>query len=98
MQTRGLHKNLYKPYTYARTQECLDHYRQLYEEKAHHWRALKAEGVSDVKCQEFVAISRATYYRYCQVLKKLAHGIMEVNSNLEIEPVSVGSMKEEQVF
>ena len=75
MQTRGLHKNLYKPYTYARTQECLDHYRQLYEEKAHHWRALKAEGVSDVKCQEFVAISRATYYRYCQVLKKLAHGV-----------------------
>ena len=30
MQIKGLHKNIYKLYSYARTQECLDVYRQKY--------------------------------------------------------------------
>jgi hypothetical protein len=28
MQIKGLHKNIYKFYAYARTHECLDVYRQ----------------------------------------------------------------------
>ena len=32
MQIRGLHKNIYRLYAYARTQECLDVYRQQYED------------------------------------------------------------------
>ncbi len=75
MQIHGLHKNIYKLYSYARTQECLDAYRQQYEDKVRHWTDLKAEGVCDAKCQKFVGMSRSTYYRHKQVLDKLRHGI-----------------------
>lgn len=76
MQIRGLHKNLYRLYAYARTQECLDRYRQLFEAKVRHWQALKAEGLGDKKCQAFVGISRATYYRYSRILRDLERGIL----------------------
>ena len=33
MQIKVLHKNVYKLYAYARTQECLDVYRKKYEDK-----------------------------------------------------------------
>ena len=72
MQIHGLHKNVYRLYRYARTQECLDAYRQEHEDKVRHW---KTEGVCDVKCQEFVGISRSTYYHHKRVLDKLRHGI-----------------------
>ena len=75
MQIHGLHKNVYRLYRYARTEECLDVYRQQHEDKVRHWGALKAESVSDAKCQEFVGISRSTYYRYKRVLDRLRHGI-----------------------
>lgn len=75
MQIRGLHRNIYRLYAYARTQECLDAYRQKFEDKVYQWRSLKAEGVSDDKCQQFVGISRASYYRYRQVLRNLKRGI-----------------------
>ena len=42
MQIRGLHKNIYKLYAYARTQECLDAYRHKYEDKVRQWESLKA--------------------------------------------------------
>lgn len=74
MQIKFLHKNVYKLYAYARTQECLDAYRQKYEKMVRHWNALKAEGVSDVKCQHFTGISRATYYRYKARLRQLECG------------------------
>ena len=47
MQIRGLHKTVYRLYAYARTQECLDAYRQRYEGKVRDWESLKAEGVGD---------------------------------------------------
>ena len=75
MQIRGLPKNIYKLYAYARTQECLDVYRLLYEDKVGQWQSLKAEGVCNQKCQQFSGISRATYYRYKRVLNKLKQGI-----------------------
>ena len=53
MQIKGLHKNIYKLYAYARTQECLDVYRQKYGDHVRKWQKLKAEGVSDKLCQEF---------------------------------------------
>jgi len=60
MQIKGLHRNVYRLYAYARTQECLDAYRQQHEGKVRQWADLKAEGVSDAKCQQFVGISWAT--------------------------------------
>ena len=37
MQIKGLHKNIYKLYAYARTQECLDAYRKMYEDSVRKW-------------------------------------------------------------
>jgi len=75
MQIRGLHKTVYRLYAYARTQECLDVYRRRYEQKVWAWENLKAEGVSDARCQHFAGISRSTYYRYRRVLSDLERGI-----------------------
>jgi len=74
MQIKCLHKNVYKLYRYARTQECLDAYRIKHEDKVRHWDALKAEGVCDEKCSEFTGISRASYFRYKRSLRDLAQG------------------------
>ena len=56
MQIHGLHKNVYRLYRYARTQECLDAYRQQHEDKVRRWEGLKAEGVCDAKCQQSAGI------------------------------------------
>lgn len=45
MQFHGLHKNIYKLYAYSRTHECLDVFRQQYEDKVQRWESLKAEAV-----------------------------------------------------
>ena len=74
MQIKSHHKNLYTLYRYARTQECLDAWRKVREDKVRQWERLKEEGVSDKACQEFVRKSRATYYRYKSDLKRLAKG------------------------
>ena len=76
MQILRQHKNVYKLYAWARTQECLDAYRIKYEDRVWHWNALRAEGVSLTKCAEFVGISRATYYRHKRILKDLAQAIL----------------------
>jgi hypothetical protein len=60
MQIKGLHKNIYKLYVYALTQECLDVYRKKYVEHVQKWHKIKAEGVLDGLCQECVGISRAS--------------------------------------
>ncbi len=75
MRIIGLHKNIYKLYAYARTQECLDVYRLKYEGSVRKWESLKSEGVSDEKCQHFSSISRSTYYRYKGILDSLKQGI-----------------------
>ena len=76
MQILGPHKNVYKFYARARTQECLEAYRITYEDQVRRWDALRAEGVSAEKCAEFVGISRASYYRHKRALKDLARAIL----------------------
>lgn len=71
MQITSLHKNIYKLYSLSRTEECLRAYRKKYEEPVLKWQKLKSEGVSDKLCQEFVGISRASYYRSKKVLENL---------------------------
>jgi putative transposase len=75
MQIKGLHKNIYKLYAYARTQECLEVYRQKYQQQVQRWEKLAAEGVSLELRQEIVGISRTTYYRHRKILHKLEKGI-----------------------
>jgi predicted transcriptional regulator len=67
---------MYKLYSWARTQECLDEYRKLYQEKVTAWEKLKGENVSDKLCQEIVGISRAQYFRDKKILNDLKNGIL----------------------
>jgi Fe2+ or Zn2+ uptake regulation protein len=76
MQIKGLHKNIYRLYAYSRTQECLDAYRKLDEDKVRKWEKLKQAGVCDKTAQEFVGFSRASYYRARKRLQSLAKGIV----------------------
>ena len=75
MQIKRLHKNIYRLYAYARTQECLEVYRQKYLHQVQRWEKLGSEGVSLDLRQEIIGISRATYYRYRKILRKLEKGI-----------------------
>lgn len=75
MQIKYLHKNIYKLYSYARTQECLDAYRKNYETQVNTWETLKKEGVCLKTREEIVGISRSSYYRHKKILKNLARGI-----------------------
>lgn len=75
MQIKRLHKNIYRLYAYARTQECLEVYRQKYLHQVQRWEKLGSEGVSLDLRQEIVGISRATYYRHRKMLRKLEKGI-----------------------
>ena len=53
MQIMRLHKNVYKLYAWARTQECLDAYRIKYEGSVRDWETLRAEGAdSSFKCND----------------------------------------------
>jgi putative transposase len=76
MQIKGLHRNLYRLYSYARTQECLEAYRKKYQDIVTKWEKLKSEGVSDKLCQEFVGCSRSTYYRAKNKLEELNKNII----------------------
>lgn len=76
MQIKGLHKNIYRLYSYARTQECLSAHREKYQTIVSNWEKLKSEGVSDKVCQEFVGYSRSTYYNAKKILKDLNKGII----------------------
>lgn len=75
MQIKGLHKNIYRLYQYARTQECLDAYRAQYQEKVNRWEALSREGVEQQIAQEILGFSRPTYYRMKKNLDNLEKGI-----------------------
>ena len=76
MQIKYLPKNIYKLYSYARTQECLDVYRKKYQTSVDTWSKLKKEGVCDKTCSEITTISRATYFRRKQILKNLEKNII----------------------
>ena len=76
MQIKALHKNVYRLYGYARTQECLDAHRRKHEERVHRWRSLKAEGLSDEAAARLSGISRAGYYRSVKALEKMKQGLL----------------------
>ena len=75
MKINVLHKNIYRLYSYARTQEWLEVYRKKYQHKVQRWEKLAIEGISLKLKQEIVGISRATYYRHRKILKNLEKGI-----------------------
>lgn len=75
MQIKGLHKNIYRLYAYARTQECLDAYRRKYETAVRQWEKLRKEGVRPKVIAEFTRMSRASYYRAKKILRDLARGV-----------------------
>lgn len=76
MQIKGLHKNIYKLYGYARKQACLDAYRKKYEHIVKKWENFKSKGVSDAVIPEIVGYSRATYYRAKKKLNSLNQGTL----------------------
>lgn len=76
MQIKSLHANIYKLYSYSRTQECLDAYRIKYQDTVIKWQKLKKEGVSDKLAQEIVGVSRSSYFRAQALLKDLEKGIL----------------------
>ena len=76
MQIKGLHKNIYRLYRYARTQECLDLYRKWYQESIDKWEEAKKNGNTDAFASKYASISRATYFRRKKVMAGLKNGIM----------------------
>lgn len=76
MQTKGLHKGIYKLYSYARKQECLDAYRKKYETIVREWERFKEKGLKDDLIKEIVGYSRSTYYRAKKLLADLNQGIL----------------------
>lgn len=76
MQIKCLHRNMYRLYTYARTQECLSSYKNKHQIIVNKWEKLKSENVSDKVCQEFSGVSRATYYRAKAKLADLAKNMV----------------------
>lgn len=44
MHIKGLHRNIYRLYRYARTQECLEKYKKLYQTSVDKWDEAKANG------------------------------------------------------
>lgn len=76
MQIKYPHKTIYKLYSYARKQECLEAYKKKYEEQVVLWQKLRDESVTDKVCKEISGISRATYFRHKKILKNLEQGIL----------------------
>jgi len=76
MQIRGLHKKIYNLYRYARKQECLDAYRQKYQDIVKSWDYWKSQGLKDKLIQEILGYSRATYYRAKKLMNGLLRGII----------------------
>ena len=74
MKIKTLHKNMYRFYAWARTQECSDAYCKEIEESVWHWESLHVEGMSTIKCATFMGISRVTYYRRRAQFKALTKG------------------------
>ena len=73
MQISRQHKNVYKLYAWARTQECLDAYRIKYENRVRHWNALRAEWT----CHSFVPVPRSYFYA---ALRSKANGLFHPNA------------------
>ena len=76
MQIKGLHRNIYRLYRYARPQECLEKYRKLYQISVDKWCEAKENGGTDAFAKKYAGISRATYFRRKKILTDLNKGIV----------------------
>jgi transposase InsO family protein len=74
MQIKALHRNVYKLYRYARTQECLEACRAFHTARVTGWRELKQANVEDAVCRKVTGVSRSSFYRSQAALKRLAAG------------------------
>lgn len=71
MQTKGLHKNIYKLAHYACTAELIEKHLSRYQPIVDKWESLREKGTPLAALQEAVGISRATYYRYKRIIGDL---------------------------
>ena len=75
MQIHGLHKNIYRLYSYSRTQETIERYHNLYLNSVETYeKCLRNRVCSDLR-REFKVISRSTYFRRKKILSDLNKGI-----------------------
>ena len=76
MSSSPMSENIQEPSQPAITQKRIDECRIKYGEKVRLWEKLKSKGLDDASCADICAFSRATYYRYKQVLANLERGIL----------------------
>jgi transposase InsO family protein len=75
MQIKGLHENIYKLYSEARTQECVEKYKNIYAKSVEIYEKCSKDRTSYDLRREFCVISRATYFRRRRILDDLQMGI-----------------------
>lgn len=76
MQIKRLHGNIYKLASNTSFQEKCEVHRKKYASIVEKWKTLKAEGVCERTIQDFIGVSRSSYYRARTTLKKLAMGVL----------------------
>lgn len=75
MQIKGLHKNIYKLYSYSRKWETLEKYKNLYSKSIEIYEKCLKDRTCEYLRGELNVISRATYFRRKKILKDLNKGI-----------------------
>ena len=76
MSSRSPSENVQEPGQSAITQKRIDECRIKYGKKVRLWEKLKSKGLDDASCADVCVFSRATYYRYKQILANLERGIL----------------------
>ncbi|MDR3186869.1 MAG: hypothetical protein LBT63_00330, partial [Holosporaceae bacterium] len=75
MQIKGLHRNIYKLYSYSRTQETVGKYKKLYDRSIRIYEECSRDRTCEHLRRELGVISRATYFRRKKILQELNRGI-----------------------
>ena len=70
MQIKGVNDGIYKLYSYARKQECLDAYREKYSKIVDSGDKLKAPGAKESRLPDLISCSRTTHFKAKRPLKK----------------------------
>ena len=76
MSSSTLPENVQESDQPAITQKRIDECRVKYGQKVRLWEKLKSKGLDDASCADVCVFSRATYYRYKQILANLERGIL----------------------
>lgn len=79
MQQIYLPSSIYKLDNFSRPQESFRRLENKYGIPVRKWEKLRREGVCEATAAEFTGISRATYYRYRNILERLKRGIFPRN-------------------